>query len=67
METEGEVNKLDQIDGIFSQFSEENKDRLLETAKNLLKAQREGLASQSESNATERGVALKNNSLRVRK
>ena len=38
---EGEVNKFDQISGIFSQFSEENKDKLLETAKNLLKVQRE--------------------------
>jgi hypothetical protein len=35
MKTEGEVNKFDQISGIFSQFSEENKDKLLEIAKNL--------------------------------
>jgi hypothetical protein len=39
---EGEVNKFDQISGIFSQFSEENKDKLLETAKNLLKVQMNG-------------------------
>jgi len=42
---EGEVNKFDQIDGIFSQFSEENKDKLLETAKSLLKVQQGGLTS----------------------
>jgi hypothetical protein len=36
-------NKFDQISGIFSQFSEENKDKLLETAKNLLKVQIEEL------------------------
>jgi len=42
---ESKVNKFDQIGGIFSQFSEENKDKLLETAKNLLKVQTDGLAS----------------------
>jgi hypothetical protein len=39
---EGEVNKLEQINGLFSQFSEENKDKLLETAKSLLEIQRAG-------------------------
>jgi len=42
---EGKVNKFDQIGRIFSRFSEENKDKLLETAKNLLKVQQGGLAS----------------------
>ena len=42
---EGEINKLEQINGIFSQFSEENKDKLLETAKRLLKAQEADTAS----------------------
>ena len=39
MEIEGEINKFDQISEIFSQFSEENKDKLLETAEGLLKVQ----------------------------
>ena len=38
---EGEVNKFNEISGLFSQFSEENKDKLLEMAKNLLEVQRE--------------------------
>jgi len=42
---EGEASKLEQISGIFSRFSEENKDRLLETAKRLLKAQGQDAAS----------------------
>jgi len=42
---ESKVNKFDQIGGIFSRFSEENKDKLLETAKNLLKVQKDSLAS----------------------
>jgi len=42
---EGEINKFDQIGGIFSLFSEENKEKLLETAKSLLKVQQGGLAS----------------------
>ena len=42
---EGEGNKLEQINDIFSQFSEENKDKLLETAKRLLKAQEKDTAS----------------------
>ena len=42
---EGEINKLEQINGIFSRFSEENKDRLLETAKRLLKAQEKDTVS----------------------
>jgi hypothetical protein len=41
---EGEVNKLEQINSLFSQFSEENKDKLLETAKSLLEIQRAGIA-----------------------
>jgi len=36
-------DKFDQISGIFSQFSEENKDKLLETAKSLLKVQKDGI------------------------
>jgi len=40
-----ENNKFDQINGIFSQFSEENKDRLLEIAESLLKVQIAGEAS----------------------
>jgi hypothetical protein len=51
MEKEGEINKFEQISGIFSQFSEENKDKLLETAKNLLKIQREVIVSKNEVNA----------------
>jgi hypothetical protein len=51
MKMEGGINKFEQISGIFSQFSEENKDKLLETAKNLLKAQREEIAFQTEVNA----------------
>jgi len=46
MEKEAIDNKFDQISGIFSQFSEENKDKLLETAKGLLKVQREETASE---------------------
>jgi hypothetical protein len=42
---EGEVNKFDQISGIFSQFSEENKDKLLETAIRLLEVQRSDAVS----------------------
>jgi len=45
MKTKGKINKFDQISGIFSQFSEENKDKLLETAKRLLKIQTNGLTS----------------------
>jgi len=40
----GVRNKFDQISEIFSQFSEKNKDKLLETANSLLKVQKEGLA-----------------------
>ena len=46
---EGEVNKQEQINDIFSQFSEENKNKLLETAKRLLKVQRLDVASVSAS------------------
>jgi len=38
-------SKFEQIIGLFSQFSEENKDKLLETAKSLLKVQLEGVSS----------------------
>jgi len=38
-------DKFDQINGIFSQFSEENKGRLLEIAESLLKVQKAGEAS----------------------
>ena len=54
---EGEVNKFEQISGIFSQFSEENKDKLLEVAEDLLKLQKKGAtsakASQNEIKAEE--------------
>jgi len=42
-------DKFDQISGIFSQFSEENKDKLLETAKSLLKVQTDGIIKVSAS------------------
>ena len=38
-------SKFEQISGLFSQFSEESKDKLLETAKILLKVQMEGVSS----------------------
>jgi len=50
MEIKDKFNKFDQINVIFSQFSEENKDKLLETAKSLLKVQMDGLASISAKN-----------------
>jgi len=50
MEIKDKINKFDQISGIFSQFSEENKDKLIETAKSLLKVQRDGLTSITASN-----------------
>jgi hypothetical protein len=53
METEGEVNKFERISGIFSQFSEEYKDKLLEIAKNLLKVQRDDTASVSHNEISE--------------
>ena len=42
-------DKFGQISGIFHQFSEENKDKLLETAISLLKVQMEGVVSVFES------------------
>ena len=36
-------SKFEQISSLFSQFSEENKDKLLESAKILLKVQLKGL------------------------
>jgi hypothetical protein len=50
MKIKDKINKFKQISGIFSQFSEENKDKLLETAKNLLKVQMDGLTSITASN-----------------
>jgi len=50
MEIREKVNKFDQISAIFSQFSEENKDKLLETAKSLLKIQMDGLTPITVSN-----------------
>jgi hypothetical protein len=50
MKIKDKNNKFDQISGIFSQFSEENKDKLLETAQNLLKVQMDGLTSITASN-----------------
>ena len=41
----GKVNKFEQIKGIFSQFSEKNKDKLIEMAKRLLKVQEKDTAS----------------------
>jgi len=40
MEKECVDKKFSQISGIFSQFSEENKDKLLEVAMDLLKVQK---------------------------
>jgi len=45
MKVKVETDKFDQINGLFSQFSEENKDRLLEIAEGLLKVQIAGEAS----------------------
>jgi len=42
---EGKVNKFEQIGVIFSQFSEKNKDKLIEMAKRLLKVQEKDTAS----------------------
>jgi hypothetical protein len=42
-------DKFDQISVIFSQFSEENKDKLIETAESLLKVQMEGIITVSAS------------------
>ena len=42
---EAGVSKLEQINGIFLQFSEGNKDKLLETAERLLKTQEKDTAS----------------------
>jgi len=42
-------DKFGQISGIFHQFSEENKDKLLETAISLLKVQMGGVISVSSS------------------
>jgi len=50
MELKDKINKFDQISVIFSQFSEENKDKLLETAKSLLKVQTDGLTAIEASN-----------------
>ena len=44
MKDEVEGDKFTQINGIFSKFSEENKDKLLETAKKLLEVQREDVS-----------------------
>jgi len=46
--------KFDQISVIFSQFSEENKDKLLETAESLLKVQMEGIITVSASQNDEK-------------
>ena len=42
MKKEGGDEKFGQISSIFSQFSEENKKKLLKMAKKLLKVQKEG-------------------------
>lgn len=54
-----ENGRFDQLGSIFSQFSEENKDILIETAQKLLKAQ-EG-TSPGGSGATDGSVAPENN------
>ncbi|MCL2443695.1 MAG: hypothetical protein FWD13_09590 [Treponema sp.] len=41
-------NKFSEISGIFSQFSEENKDVLIEMAKGLLNVQKEESNSQND-------------------
>jgi len=41
---EGKINKYEQIKGIFSQFSEKNKDKLIEMAKRLLRVQEKNTA-----------------------
>jgi hypothetical protein len=41
---EGKGNKYDQIKGIFSKFSEKNKDKLIEMAKRLLRVQEKNTA-----------------------
>jgi len=51
---EGEVNRFAQISSIFSQFSEKNKDRLIEAAKNLLKVQKEEIVSSEWDNTLEK-------------
>ena len=48
MKIEGVSSKFKQISDIFSQFSEDNKDKLLETAENLLKVQTASSVSQDE-------------------
>ena len=48
---EGGDDKFEQISGIFSQFSEDSKDKLLEIAKGLLEAQSD---SQDETRGGER-------------
>jgi hypothetical protein len=45
MKKEGGADKFVQISDIFSQFSEENKDKLLEMAKKLLKVQEDDTVS----------------------
>jgi len=47
-------DKFDQISVIFSQFSEENKDKLLETAESLLKVQMERIITISASQNDEK-------------
>jgi len=44
----GMDNKFSEISGIFSQFSEENKDVLIEMAKGLLNVQKEESNSQND-------------------
>jgi len=41
---EGKINKYEQIKGIFSQFSEKNKDKLIEMAKRLSRVQEKNTA-----------------------
>lgn len=61
-------DKFEQISGIFIQFSEENKDKLLETAINLLKVQIEGVISVSDSknDVNKMSVALNKKAVRAK-
>jgi len=47
-------DKFNQISNIFSQFSEENKEKLIKTAKGLLKIQRGDITSKDETEAVKR-------------
>jgi hypothetical protein len=56
-------NKFDQIDNIYSQFSEKNKENLVKTAKSLLKIQHENAVMLAEME-TQRRPAPREDSLK---